>query len=278
MNFKKHVNVVWWILAGLASSSRGHDMWIQPSTFTPAVGELVHVDLKIGHEDDAEVLPRNSDRIMDFFSHGPTGRREIIGREGLPPAGYLRPETPGIHQIAYRSHDALSTLEPAKFEGYLKEEGLDSILEERAKRNEKDKPGVEAYSRSLKSIVRVGDAPAADYDRKVGLPLELVPSVNPFTAEAKIRFQLFYEDQPLAGAYVTAQRLRGHAPPSSTKDKSKEASNSTLSSRTDEQGFVEFTLKESGAWMLACVHMVRAPAEEKADWKSVWTALTLERP
>ena len=72
------------------------------------------------------------------------------------PVGVVKGAEAGVLQVHYRGNPARIELEPATFEAYLVEEGLDHIVQERAERGEAALPGTERYSRCSKAFIAVG--------------------------------------------------------------------------------------------------------------------------
>lgn len=264
--------IVTTLTLGLAAPrASAHDLWIEPSTFRPAVDELVWVGLRIGHPlTGAEPVRRNSRNLERFVLRGPGGETPIPGLDGREPAGWIRPPAPGRYAIVLRSRDAVSVLPGPAFESYLLEEGLEGVSAERARRGEIGAPGRERYSRALKALLTVGgprdlngDGTNLAADRPLGLRLELIARADPWTLKAgdTLPVELRFEDRPLAGALIEAMPLGAELA-------------APLTARTDAEGRAAFTLPTTGPWLLSAVHMVPAHVAEEEDWESVWTALT----
>jgi uncharacterized protein DUF4198 len=248
--------------ATLSIPLSAHDFWIAPSTFEPPVDSVVRVGLRVGPGFDAEPVARNSAVIDTFFVAGPKGRQEIVGLDGVNPSGLFRASAPGTLLVGYRSKPSPLKLDAAAFEKYLKEEGLDRVIEARARSGRSAADGVEVFSRSVKSLLLVGDGPREGHDRVLGLTLELVPERHPaaLSTDGRMPLRLLYQGAPLEGALVMALPQAGTPP---------------LQARTDRNGRVTFTLN-SGVWLIKAVHMVPAPAGSAADWESVWSSLTFK--
>lgn len=246
------------VLAFVCPWARAHDFWIEPSSFRPKAGEPVRVALRVGEGFVGEPVKRNEQKIERFVLVGPTGEKPIVGRDGGDPAGLAVCEKAGTHVVVYRSRRSSIELEAAKFESYLREEGLEAIIAKRAAAGQSDQPGREVYSRCAKSLIRVGEEALAD--RRVGLPLELVAIGDP-SAGGEATFQLLFDDKPLEGAAVVAMR-RGGKP---------------MSARSNAAGRVRFELAGAGVWLIKCVHMTAAPEGVDADWESLWASLTFEK-
>lgn len=254
--------VVFFFGAILTLPLAAHDFWIEPSTFEPAIGSVVRVGLRVGPGFDAEPVSRNSQTIETFFVAGPNGRQDVIGRDGFNPAGLFRVSAPGTLVVGYRSKPSPLKLDAAAFEKYLKEEGLERIIEARARSGRSAADGVEVFSRSVKSLLLAGGGARDGHDRVLGLTLELVPERHPASlpADGRMPVRLLYQGKPLEGALVTALS---------------QANKPSRQARTDRDGRVVFPL-ESGVWMIKAVHMVPAPAGSNADWESVWSSLTFK--
>lgn len=243
-----------------------HDFWIEPSTFHPEVGATVGIALRVGENFHGDPVPRMPGRIRRFVLVSPSGETPVEGVDSQDPAGVARISGPGVQVVGYRSNPSRVDLEAEKFEQYLKEEGLEAIVAERARRGESAKPSREIYSRCAKALLAAGPGAKGGQDRELGFTLELVAEKNPYASRAGAPFpvRLTYRGAPLPGALVVALN--------------RDAPEKRLSARTDGEGRVSLALARSGAWLVKAVHMVPAPADSGADWESLWASLTFEVP
>ena len=233
-------------------SVHAHDFWIEPSTFTPATGEVVQVALRVGEHFDGKPVPRNPELIKSFTITGPDGTREVPGLQGRDPAGIARPWTNGAFIIAYQSQPTPHVMEAKPFEDYLWMEGLTDVIAVREENGQQQAPGRELFSRCAKSFIHTDSdgQPLAE----VGLRLEIMP-----TAEHG-RFLVHLEGRGQEGLLVRAM--------------TKEEPTRVLSEKTDTEGSVTLSLDRPGTWLLKTVHMVPAPDPGVADWESIWASLT----
>lgn len=238
----------------LPCTASAHDFWIEPATFRPAVGALVPMSLRVGQDFIGDPVPRDPSVIERFVARMGADEKPIAGFEGRDPAGLLRVEAPGAIVVGFRSRPTPLELPAEKFDESLRMEGLERIIELRAKRGESKKPDHEIFSRCAKALLAAGNAPARD--QLLGLRLELL-------METESSFRLLFEGKPLAGALVVA--LRQDDP------------SIRLAARSDRGGRVTFVLPKRGVWLVKSVHMVAAPAGSGADWESLWASLTFER-
>jgi Domain of unknown function (DUF4198) len=255
------------VLAGfLCAPLLAHDFWIEPSTFRPTVGSTVGVRLLVGQGFQGDAVPRNPALILKFVLVSDAGEAPIAGKPADDPAGAVMVAAPGLQVLGYRSGNSFVALEAPKYEDYLREEGLERIVEERARRGESQKPSRELFSRCAKALLFAGPGRPTGDDRDLGLPLELRAEKNPYGLRSgdELPLLLTFEHRPLEGALVAAVP-RGLA-------------QERLSQRTDKNGRVRLRLMRDGAWLIKAVHMVPASADSGADWQSLWASLTFEMP
>jgi uncharacterized GH25 family protein len=250
----------------LVATAFAHDFWIEPSTFHPDPGSTVGLGLRVGQNLSGDPVARNAQLIERFTVVSKAGSEiEVRGIDGREPAGLFAAAEKGLYLAGYRSKAAPVDLPAGKFEKYLLEEGLESIITLREKRGEQTKDGKELYSRCAKSLLIAGNDPHGPFDRELGLTLELIPRRNPYAlGERALPIRLVFQKKPLAGVLVVAM--------------SQEDPTQRLTARSNEHGLVSFRFPRRGVWLVKAVHMFRAPASSGADWESLWASLTFELP
>jgi hypothetical protein len=222
------------------------------------MGAMVSASLRVGQEFNGDPVARDASRIEKFIVRDDGGERALVGSEGRDPAGWFRVERDGGAIIGYRSRPAFLELPPEKFEQYLRDEGLERIIEWRAKHGESQKPSREIYSRCAKSLLNVGKT-QAKFDKPLRFRLELVPKT--MSADS-ITVRLLYESKPLEGVLVVALH--------------RDDPSIHLRARSDKSGQVTLSLPKRGVWLIKAVHMIPAPPASNADWESLWASLTFE--
>lgn len=243
------------LLAALAAGpARAHDFWIEPSSFTPAPGDLVQLTLRVGQNLEGDTVPRNDALIERFAVVGDHGDTRVVGRDGQDPAGVIRREESGGALVVYRSLPSRVVLDVAKFESYLELEGLPKV-----------KAGPEFYSRCAKAFVAVGGKGSAAFTRPAGLRLEIVPEADPYALAqgAPLPVRVLYEGKPLRNAMVVAFDLA--------------SANAPQRIRTDAGGRARVALPRPGVWLIKAVHMIAASPATGATWESFWASLTFRR-
>jgi uncharacterized GH25 family protein len=246
-----------------AGDAQAHDFWIEPSTFHPMAGTSVAVGLRVGQNFVGDPVPRFSSSIEQFFVRQGGGEQPINGLENIDPAGWFRADGQSTAVIAYRSSGSFTELPAEKFEDYLRLEGLDRIIDMRAARGERTKPGRERFYRFAKALL-AGKTPSAAATQPLGLGYEIVPDGDPTMPSAAFRARVLHGGKPLAGALVVAMP---HSDPSAR-----------LMARSDSRGAFSFMLPRAGVWLIKSVHMTRASFFSDADWDSLWASVVFESP
>lgn len=257
------------LLLGLLASPalQAHNFWIEPSAFAPAPGQRVALRLRVGQELQGDPVPRDPGLMKRFVAVGPAGAEmPVPGVPNTDPAGFEAFSAPGLYTVVYDSGRSAVELEAAKFEDYLKQEGLEAVSSLRARRGQSAAGAKEVFSRCAKALIAVGDGSGPGFDRVFGQRLELVAEKNPYALAngGELPVRLLYEGKPLAGALVMAlQRGRPGA---------------VSAVRSDARGRATLKLDRPGFWLVKAVHMIPAPRDAGADWESFWAALTFAVP
>ncbi|MEA2338623.1 MAG: hypothetical protein QOE82_2630 [Thermoanaerobaculia bacterium] len=248
----------------LASTASAHDFWIEPSTFHPAVGDRVTAALRVGQKLAGDPLPNIPPLIDRFVVRSAAGERAVVGRGGADPAGIAFIAEGGEHWIGYQSNAYPVALEAAKFEDYLRDEGLERIVDQRKKSGQSAAPGRERFFRCAKALLDTPGAPA--FDVPLGFTLELVPRTNPYALHAAgdLPLSLTFRGKPIANVLVVAM--------------SKDDPDKAVRAHTDAKGRVTLRLAHPGFWLIKAVHMDAAPADVGVDWESWWASITFELP
>jgi uncharacterized GH25 family protein len=251
-------------VASIAVQASAHDFWIEPSTFHPAVGDRVTAALRVGQKLAGDPLPNIPPLIDRFIVRGANAERPMVGRAGADPAGIAFIAEGGLHWIGYQSNSYPVALEGAKFEDYLRDEGLERIVDARKKSGQSAAPGRERFYRCAKALL---DTPgAATFDAPLGFTLELVPRKNPYALKTSgdLPLALTFRGKPIANVLVMAM--------------SKDDPLKVIRARTDAKGRVTLPLAHAGFWLIKAVHMEAAPADAGVDWESWWASITFELP
>ena len=254
-----------------------HDFWVQPREYWLPPEVTTPFTLQVGHGPYRQRSPLPSNRITRFSAIGPQGA-ELDLRARLHPGdslddGSLEFSRPGTYVVILETDNrAQSHLPAIRFNDYLQAEGLTPALELRERLHRMDVDGSEIYSRHAKAILHVGAnggdvESSAPVTRPVGLPLEIVPEINPY-AEPKptvLPVHVLYEGKPLAGALVKLTELEHDAEPFETH-------------RTDSAGRATFTMPGRGGWLLNVIWTRPLPKNAETDFETVFSSLSCGFP
>jgi uncharacterized GH25 family protein len=256
------------LLSMAAQTALAHDFWIEPSNFHPVAGDRVTASLRVGQKLNGDPLPRIPTLIDRFVIRGESGVDvPVIGRVGSDPAGIALIGDGGLHWIVYQSNPYPVALEAAKFEDYLKDEGLESIIEQRKKTGQSAAPGRERFYRCAKALLDTPSTAAnhpAVFDAPLGLTLEIVPRANPYTLSAggTLPLTVSLRGKPAANILVVAMN--------------KNEPDTAVRVRTDARGRATVKLAKGGFWLVKAVFMEPAPADAGVDWQSWWASITFD--
>lgn len=252
------------LLTCVVADAQAHDFWIEPSRFVVQPRDSVSLYLREGENLVGNSLPYVTDWFREYSRSDARGRAPVTAELGDNPA-VIEIRSSGTTLLGYWSTPNFVALKPAKFESYLRQEGLEHVLAQRAQLGESDKEARENFVRCAKTYLTTNrDALSTALKAPLGFTLELMPPDNLYALAPgeRLDLRLLYLGKPLAGALVTA--FRQAAP----EDK--------VQLRSDAQGRAALRLSASGIWLIKAVHMVRLENHPKADWESYWASLLFE--
>jgi uncharacterized GH25 family protein len=258
----------------LACPAAAHDFWIQPDAFRIDPKTPTSLTLQVGHGKERRRSPIRRDRITRFVAVGPQGAAvDLLPSLHLGEAGSdgdLRLADAGVYVLALQTDSRGESHLPAdRFNDYLRTEGVTPAIEARARTGRTGVEGSECYSRIAKAIVQAGRGGEARQDavtRPLGLPLEIVPELDPYKPGwTSLPVRVFYEGRPLAGALVKLTELTRDEAPLQTQ-------------LTDAQGRARFSMPQKGAWLLNVVWTKPLPASSSTDFETVFSSLSFGFP
>ncbi len=253
-----------------AQTAQAHDFWVQPLKFWIQPNTAVLTTMQVGHGPARERWAVDAARVTLFRSIGPgdvvTDHRAALGAGVMDRDHPIALPAPGTHVLVLQTSYAESILPGPRFTAYLKEEGLTPALALRQRTGTQGRPGREVYSRRAKSIIQVGppsNRPQPWVTRPLGLTLEIVPDVNPYSVGAgeALPVRVFYEGKPLAGATVKLTNLHADDRP-------------VVSYRTDARGRAIFKTPRKGAWQLNVLWTKPVEGSRNIDFDTTFSSLT----
>jgi uncharacterized GH25 family protein len=255
------------LLIGLCFARDGaaHAFWVQPSDFWVTPRAAVELSLQVGDASLQQRSPIPPERITRFEAIGlSSGSKDARG-------GTLRFAESGAYLVVLETDTrGYSHQSAERFNAYVESEGLTPALDYRTRTHQMHVDGFERYSRDAKSIVLVGARNSPGHERvtrPVGLRLEIVPQVSPYTAPRPVRFpvQVLYEGRPLAGALVKLMNLDSNLDIADQQ-------------RTSAAGVAAFAMPESGHWLLSVIWTKHLADASDAEYETTFSSLTFGVP
>lgn len=244
-------------------AARAHEFWLQPQKYFFAVGETAVIDFKVGENftgEDWDMKRHKVEQISLFTGAAPVDLQPAVKPTAGKNLSYTFTQA-GTHQFFLKSNAAFIELEGDKFTDYLKEDGIDEILDLRAQRNETHTKAREFYTRYAKLLVQVGEGATPQVTKPVGTLHEIVPQQNPYALKTGdyLTVKVFY-----------AGKVRPHA---LVKVWTKRNRTTFLQNLyTENDGTLTFPINSPGEWMVSSVKMVPS-ARTGADYESAWASL-----
>jgi uncharacterized GH25 family protein len=167
----------------------------------------------------------------------------------------------GTQVLSLQSENIFLESDPARFNDFLKEAGLDDVLYQRQQKNMLTSPGRENFSIHTKLLVQVGEKRDEGYKTVGGFPVEIIPLKNPYALKIgdKIRFKILFQGKPVFSARVKVWNRNDNR--------------TTIQNiYTEKDGTIEATISGPGPWMVSVVGM--APSKQVgAEWQSYRSSL-----
>lgn len=275
MNRRRAMGLFGLVAVAGAPFASAHDFWLQPDQYWIGAGTLDSMTLQVGHGPFRQRSPIAVRRILRYEAITPPGAivdlRNRLSLGEPTKDGDLRFESPGTHLLVLQTDDSAQAHLPSiRFNDYLRVEGLTLALAQRARLHRMNDDGAERYSRCAKALVQVGGSnPAAgDQVRKpVGLPLEIVPEVNPYDEprSSTLPVRVLYAGRPLAGALVKLTNLEHDVSPFEVH-------------LTDRAGRATFLMPRSGSWLVNVIWTIPLPPSDDVDFETIFSSLTFGFP
>ncbi len=253
-------------LFGTSVTISAHDFWLVPKKFRIAPGDSLTILANTGMDFPNSLSAVTPDRIDQFKIVGESIKENIteFAVQGNSLATKCSIEKSGTFVIAASLKPREIKLTGKEFNEYLLADGLPNIYELRKKEGILDKDAVEYYSKYPKTIIQVGNKIDDSVTKPIGLPIEIVPKVNPYQLKKgdELEVSILFQGKPLPNAEIAwSYPGRGEEFAGSIK--------------TDEEGQATIPLTKAGPYVIRLTHMewVKKPTHE---WESYWTSLTFE--
>lgn len=241
-----------------------HEFWLQPDKFMHQPGEAINIRFWVGEDFDGSNWGGNRAKInrLHLYMNGIVDDLADQVSDEQGDSLQLSIHDEGTAMIAFNSTNSFIQLDAAKFNAYLKEDGLNNAADYRNTHNENDSAGKEFYQRSVKTLVQVGGK-KSNISFLANLPIDIIPAINPYTLKNNdsLRVKILFNKRPLVKQLVNVWQRNN---------------NQTTRHQyfTNNKAEVIFPVLTAGKWMVSTVKMNRLENDAKANWQSYWGSCT----
>lgn len=248
----------------LVSSLNAHDLWlIPPEKAAPGAPAIILMNQGMEFPKSTNAInPKSVDQKWVIDPNRTKIEAETREPDGNSGRLAFTPTRNGLHVVAVATKPKPITLEADDFNAYLVSDGMPHIFLLRHREGTLNKPAREQYRKSVKAIVPVGAESAGEFDRPLGLPLEIVPLMNPLTRKPgeTLPVRVYFQDKPLTDANLGWSYPGDGDSPRGTV-------------RTNPQGEARIPIDRAGLMTIRLTHMTRPKARD-FEWESFWSTLT----
>jgi uncharacterized protein DUF4198 len=259
------------LLAALTTSLAAHDLFLKLADFVVRPETTVRITALNGTFTTSENSIARA-RIADLSVAGPGGRKHLdttaVAADGPRTAIEVQVGPPGTYVAGLSLLPSSIAEKGPQFNAYLKEEGLNAVLEDRRAKGELGKAVTERYAKHVKVAFQAGAALGDAWNVALGYPVEIVPLANPYALRAgdTLRVKLLVNGAAAAGrSAIAAGRSRTGARLPEQRV------------RADGLGVVPVVLGSTGTWYVKFIEMTRS-SERGVDYVSQWATLTFAVP
>jgi uncharacterized GH25 family protein len=240
-----------------------HEFWLQPKKYKYAVGEEMKIDFMVGESFTGEFWDMQKHKVEKAEIHFAGGYIDLM-KQVKPTKGsnlLYKFTKEGTHLITLQSNAAYIELEGEKFTEYLKEDGLDNILDLRDQKGISDQPSKEFYQRYAKLLVQCGSKTDETWRKRANFPIEIMPLSNPYLIKSGdyLECRVLYNGKPSAHQMVKVWSHIGNKI-------------FLQNIYTENDGTIKFPISSTGPWMVSTVKMMISD-KPGADYKSQWASL-----
>lgn len=260
------------ILAVFATSApaMAHEFWLDAHDYMLESGQELRIDIRVGQDFKGNKYSFNPNEFFDFSLTDGSGKNPIEGRIGDRPAVSLVIADEGLLVLNHFSTSQLLTYDEFEmFESFVRNKGLDWVLEKHVERGLPVTEFGEGYTRFAKSLIAVGQG--AGSDALTGMPFELLALKNPYTDDISdgLPVRLFFGAETLPDIQIDIFQR--------SVDQDTVVKTHVT---TDETGTAVIPVINGNIYLINAVHMIIPSDEDTARttavWHSLWASMTFQ--
>lgn len=243
-----------------------HDLWLVPQKFRLDAGETQMIFANTGMDFPKSLSAVTPERVSQFILAVKSGKENLtdLSDKGNSLVTKYTFKAQGTYVVAAALKPKEIRLSAKEFNEYLLHDGLPRIYELRKKEGILDRDAIEHYSKYPKTIIQVGNQRDPTPTIPLGLPIEIVPKVNPYELRSgdNLEVAVIFQGNPLPNAEI-AWSYPGHG------------EGFAGSKRTDQDGKALIPLAKAGPYVIRLTHMEWVK-KQTHEWESYWASLTFE--
>jgi uncharacterized GH25 family protein len=255
MNKKIEIPILLFVAIALISA---REFWMQPLKFVYKPGEKLVMNFQVGENFIGEQWDLKKNQIETLLLHNMSGSATVLDsilEDNKKNLGFTLRES-GTYVLSMQTKNALNNWDAEKFNDFLKENGLDDIIDRRTKTNTLASQTKEYYSSYTKLLVQVDEKKDDAHKKLNNFPVEIVPLENPYSLKIgdPIHFKILFDGKPVFGVRVKVWNRFDNR--------------TTIQNiYTEKNGTLETRVSSPGPWMVSVVRMI--PSKQSgADWQS----------
>lgn len=245
--------------------SMAHEFWVEPQDYLINSSDKVIADFRNGQFFEGNSNSYIPDNLEKYYFVIGKSSVKLDGDLGQRPAVSVSNVSDGLGIIVIETKPStISYSAWEKFQKFIDHKAFKIDKTDHLTLGFPEEGFRESYRRFAKSLVGIGNAQGND--RPLGLEIELVALLNPYTDDTSNGFpvQAFYNGTPMMDVQIELF------------DKDEDDEVEITLHRTDDQGQVILPITKGHSYLVDTVLLREAPegSKEGVVWETLWASLT----
>lgn len=248
-----------------ALPSMAHEYWVEPQDYLVDSSDNVVAEFRNGQSFDGNSISYIPGNFVKYDFILGNANLKLEADLGQRPALSVANVPDGLGIVVVETKPStISYSEWAKFQKFIDHKDFKISKTDHLALGFPEDGFRESYRRFAKSLIGIGNAQGQD--RQVGLEIELVALLNPYTDDTSngIPVQAFYNGTPLNDVQIELF------------DKDENGKVEITLHRTDGEGQATLPIASGHSYLVDTVLLRKAPEDSKKDvvWETLWASLT----